>query len=67
MYKEYQEANKTEVIWCDGCVKTESKSVAVNRKGPSESTSTKNKPCLTSNEANTAALKEVDSISQAIQ
>ena len=39
MYKEYQEANKTEIIiWCDGRTKTlPSKSVAVKRKGSAES------------------------------
>ena len=61
MYKEYQEAKKTEIIiWCDGWAKTlPSKSVSVKRKCVSESNS-KKKPRMTSAEINSKTLDEVD-------
>ena len=63
MYKEYQEAKKTEfIIWCDGHTKTlQSKSVAIKRKGSSES-NPKKKPRMTSAEVNAQTLDEVDTV-----
>jgi hypothetical protein len=63
MYKEYQEAKKSEIIiWCDGRAKTlPSKSVNAKRKCFSE-TNSKKKPRLTSAEVNSKTLDEVDTV-----